>query len=49
MILRKSDELLLHNKFLSLCWASALEACDFFPKSSGGGDCITSWDFIVPY
>ena len=48
MILRKSDELLLHNEFLNLCHigcirAHALEACDFFPRSCGGDGCITSW------
>ena len=28
--------------------ACALEACDFFLRSNGGGDCITSWGICYP-
>ena len=28
-------------------WACALEECDFLPRSSGGGSCITSWENLL--
>ena len=33
---------------LNVYRACALEACDFFPRSGGKGDCITSWGICCP-
>ena len=33
---------------LDVYWACALETCDFFPKSGGEGDCITSRGICHP-
>ena len=33
---------------LDVYWARALEACDFFPRSGGGGGCLTSWRICCP-
>ena len=33
---------------LNLYWACALEICDSFPRSGGGGDYITSWGICYP-